>query len=135
MDNNFSFSGDVFVIPNRVGTVGKLCEHVQRRVYELAEINKMPIGSEDVLIGLWFVGEETENLVDHGTMFGGKHRRAKCNLIPAKLLMGLHEGEMLKINLPCDNGDIIRCEVKAAQKKYRYRSFGSFEDAVNFCLR
>lgn len=135
MNKTFEFNGDVFVIPNRIGAVGKLPEYTKRRVHKLAEINKTPIGPEDVLVELWFTGEASENLVDHGAMFGDEYRRAVCGLVPAKLLMGLHEGEILKIDLPCGGDDIISCKVKAAQKKYRYRMYNNFEDAVNFCLR
>ena len=145
-------------VSNRSEKISEISEIFQDITKEetkaILDANGLEMDEDERLIQVWMTSEDlhSENLCDHGfhievggrkwTAFPG----AIPTMLPAKFFQGHKEGEIIKIKFPktvletnADWGDedsfeiesslILRLEL--AQTRFRYRSFGTFEE----CLR
>lgn len=142
---------EAFIIPNKGGLVTNwLSESTQQRM--INDIKKISILSSkefdpknDPVVQLWFTGMGCENLVDHylhAETDDSKRvymRARNLGHLPASFFEGKKEGDSIDLVFPAtcevaDSDDELNITVKAkvtlAQTKYRYRSFGNFEDVL-----
>ena len=131
----YIFVGDFFIIPNRAEKVANYAPRVRQRVERLARLNKMDLAPDDQVVEVWITNKDTDNLVDHGIHVHSltsddEWIRPTCGLLPLKLIKSVKEGESVDILMPCIRNKLLICRLTAAQRKYRYKNFGSFEDAL-----
>lgn len=155
-------NAEAFIVPNRAGKLNLQFSFAKKHL-ETANINGMSEkeAQEDKYIELWFVSDElhSENIGDHGCSFDDKDGRRYYvryikTMIPVSLLVGHKEGEIVPINLigNCElsrdtNKDFhdkeyqdedldveLQLNVKLNQLGYRYRSFGTFEQCLQYVL-
>lgn len=124
------FNGEFFVVPNRAGKLENYAQYVQKRIDRLAQFNGIELTPNDEIVEVWIVNEDTDNLVDHGVRVIDEWVRPICGLVPLKLIKKMKEGETIGIVMPCNKNKLLYCYLTAAQKKYRYKNFGNFEDAL-----
>lgn len=124
------FDGEFFVVPNRAVKLENYAQYVQKRIDMLARSNGIELAPDDEIVEVWIVNEDTDNLVDHGVRVIDEWVRPICGLVPLKLIKKMKEGETIGIMMPCNKNKLLSCYLTAAQKKYRYKNFGNFEDAL-----
>lgn len=150
---------DVFIIPNKLYKLNpKYMTELNRivNVRKIALANNLVYDYEaDDVIQLWFVSDDlgSDNLGNHGFRFWVENDRywvhssesKILSCLPKKMFEGLREGETRTILIPmndteiqnCNTGDEekvdieLRLTITAAQSKYRYKSFGNFEDTIS----
>lgn len=139
-------NGDVFIIPNGMGTVNDFIsgKEFHRRVLDAIQFasNGTHIDDKSLLVETWIVSKElgTDNLSDHGGKYIGEdgeiHGTGHLDrYIPFDLLNGHKEGDVVDITIPRGTYDFnegfdIVLHLRLAQKEYRYSRFGSFEDVL-----
>lgn len=128
--SRLTFDGEFFVVPNRAVKLGNYAQYVQKRINMLALFNGIELSPDDEIVEVWIVNEDIDNLVDHGVCVIDEWVRPICGLVPLKLIKKMKEGETIGIMMPCNENKLLSCYLTAAQKKYRYKNFGNFEDAL-----
>lgn len=143
----FEESFDGFIIPNTASHLSTYCVG-RKELMELMVLNK--IVGDPVMIQTWLATPLNDNVVDHlttitldGLVIVG---RIMCGNIPHELLKDKREGDIVDVifpfsinsitdeggnSLPCETFDItVLGHVTLAQKKYRYKTFGTFEQVL-----
>lgn len=139
-------NADVFIIPNSAVLTSECGYWADKRKRQMQQILTETTGESEediVVLQTWVVAEETlesENLGNHGGSFIAEDRKKHYipsgrigEHFPAKLFEGHTEGEVVDIKIPKgydefnQNFDIV-LSLRLAQKEYRYRGFGNFED-------
>lgn len=137
---------NVFVIPNKASKVSgnKFVENgFYGRVESVFNANDMSINLNDWLIQIWYTGSGCDDWENHYpvTQLDNEdyYVRFASYDIPYDLCKEWKEGETVTLTMPVelvsvnDPSKIKRklwtLRVTPRQKEYRYRSFGTFEDA------
>lgn len=150
---------EMFIIPNHASKYGSeyLLSSCKEDMNKLASLNGIELTEDSMLVQVWMTSDQlaSDNLGSHGFRFINKNGELclcksyskSLNMIPADLLKDLKEGDSVDILLPvyCEsiesiyddskNKDgmyqaVLNAHITAAQKKYRYRRFGNFEDVL-----
>ncbi|MBR6289245.1 MAG: hypothetical protein IKR19_07920 [Acholeplasmatales bacterium] len=148
---------DMFIIPNQAGKVNNFWTGVERQTSiadMLCNLNGFDFDPKhDKVVQVWSCCDDCNNMQDH--FFhetddeGNEYRfRFPSSYIPAKILKDHVEGETFDIvyRMKPENWDNKEWDKEdeseelpefefifhttLAQKKYRYRSFGNFEDVL-----
>lgn len=135
-------NAEIFIVPNRTSTMGwyrRQHAMLEKEVTNLANINNVVIDDYDPVIDTWIVIPGlTENLGDHGislTIDGTDlYMHVETTCIP-KSMLPKKEGESTVITFLArdfskDTTVELCLTLTAAQRKYRYRSFGTFEEVL-----
>lgn len=150
-------TGAIFIIPNHIDTLDqtrklwnpeKLFGYIGQvnAMKKLYELNNLEFSMDDSLFQYWIVltdGITTADFRCHTGLFtdenGEKCRvSAVVNNLPKKLFEGYREGDYIEINVPADiirHSDesehcILHLTLKLAQREYRYRNHGTFEEIM-----
>ena len=76
------------------------------------------------LVQIWTCSEDSDNWTDHGCPIDN---HVFPGWLPSWLIRDMKEGDTIEIDLPKFNA-VLR--LTAAQLKYRYRRFGTFENVL-----
>lgn len=154
---NVAATGEAFIVPNRASKIDfQWCYRPE--MYINASMDNgltEEQAKEEKYFELWLLSKDlhTENLCDHGFRFttpdGVKHYGSGCRgFFPVSLFAGKKEGDTVDLILtgqswcknpsPENEDDIVkeneevelRLKVTLSQSKYRYRSFGTFEQVL-----
>ena len=134
-----NIDSEMFVIPNKLGTVESMCRHnsyMQDRLSAIAHVNKLQLSDDDQLVDLWIVIPGiTDNLADHGFDTDKGHYCCGSTVVPQRLIDGIREGDSINLSFPVRRYNetmwsTLTLNVRAMQNEYRYRGFGRFEDVV-----
>lgn len=151
----FEISGDVFIVPNKYSTLtveSKRWYNKNERLAKfekLANLNNLENFDPDItkIVEIWVVVPEmTENLHDHGIYLDNEQYRAlDHSIVPTELFEGKVEGDVVSIIIPLERcfkvpsefGLVqtrkqinVKFNLRLAQREYRYRNFGNFEDVL-----
>lgn len=139
---------EVFIIPNQGGLVTSWMskDNIIKKINGVAELSGFEFDPEkDPIVQLWFCGMECDNLVDHYIHAEDENgnkvyfRAGNIGHLPAKIFEGKKEGDSIDLVFPatvfCRENDsetdiTVKTTVTLAQKKYRYRNFGNFEEVL-----
>lgn len=142
-------TGDVFIIPNTLGTVNgfKECSWLSTDVsqmYGSAKHAGLDISDTDKTVQLWMCCDESANICRHGIPVNVHGQEIHIPIhgfenLPCKLFNGKKEGDVVELFYSFEGtwGDELKENIEItfkltlAQTKYRYRNHGTFED----CLR
>ena len=155
MEKIIEINVDAFIVPNRINSCLDYSEISRNRVVEhLLQFNKMNDTTCDVvtepMVQLWFTGKDSCNSTDlqsHGFTVGSTrmHLKPWSELVPLSFLRNKTEGETVPIKLTAyvnnitDESKETECVVvlncRLAQREYRYRREGNFEDCLGMLIR
>ena len=118
--------GNIFIVPNRAHTLEDWLAPESTLDNFQKALSNVGLSPEGKLIQVWYVSDECDNWSshrweDHPEFFGS---HGLPNHLPEHLLEGVKEGDELVLNF----GD-KELRLTAAQSDYRYRNFGTFEEA------
>lgn len=155
-----AFEAEAFVIPNHAGAANDYLLFGEEKKKFLDKISQENGCGEldfdnDPCCQLWFCSDEldTKNLVDHGAFIKMDNEeeiwiRPAIGVLPAKLFNDRKEGDTVVINIPwypsfiyggrsIENAEPLSLviHVKLNQHGYRYRSFGNFEEVLQYVTR
>ena len=155
----FEANWDLFIVPNHaVSLIDDYMPlyYVKKQIqalYEIKKANNCMIGMKDQLVQVWYCNEQCENAVRHDPYVvdqEGREWDISFNLgeyLPEPILRELHEGETSIINIPVTlkyydvetknkerRSAIMKAHITPKQKAYRYREFGTFEEALKRVL-
>ncbi len=154
VDGTVKITADIFVVPNGTWSAGELGfpDDLLKYLMELKSMNPdlkklNPISAR--VCQFWMSGRGTvgsENLADHGfRILGENNEILRCivdDTLPINFFTGAcaREGGLItNVFLPVrvigNNGEIIRSikgnfTLRLAQREYRYRRLGTFEEAL-----
>lgn len=127
-----TFKADLFIVPNRASDLEwfmKFSNGVKRPWIKLIEsfLNIELNNPAEKLIEVWVTGKDSDNFSAHGfTNSKGESTRFPVSL-PASLLAGKKEGDLLIIE-----NEHGRFELACIQRTHRYRMWGAFEEAYRY---
>ena len=101
--------GDIFIIPNPA-------LYVWEKLFG-GFMTKL----DAVNVQVWISSEDCENWGSHAVQNGPMH----IGYLPLEMLAGVKEGDVIEFE---KNG--YKYQLTAAQKKYRYKNFGTFEEVL-----
>lgn len=147
---------DAFIIPNKGGTVNEFLFDIERKkeyFQKLAALNEYEYDENDTLVQLWFV--ETgdgdgicDNMCDHKFNIKDRNDTYICNIqvpyLPYKLIQNKMEDDAMELKIPVyayryerdrklkriELEIMINATITFRQQKYRYSSFGAFEEVL-----
>ena len=139
-------SGKVFIIPNSAPLASELMVK-PKEAYEDAKKMLAASGIEQrykddaILVEVWIVSEDlnTENLNCHNGRYVGEDGKRHIidgvgPYIPYEIFEGKREGDVVDVVYPSTmsrmDGVELNLQLTLAQKEYRYRNFGDFEDVL-----
>lgn len=137
MNSTKTFQADVFVIPNRFGALDAAFDGTFESLN--SKLGRFGIEGfktmDEKVLQIWIASPEEDNWNSHGTpdevteALGmvdecGKRPNYLSEYFPARYFEGKSEGDVVTITMK--NG--VNVELTLAQTKYRYRSFGRFEE-------
>ena len=157
----FDAKWDMFIVPNHA--VDMIDEYMGLS-YASKMINNMLVFSalnnlndicmNEKLIQVWYTNDKCENGVRHDPYVidqDGHDWDIKFDMgeyLPESILKRFHEGETHVVNIPVtltrrdpvtkqkiNRPAIMECELTARQKKYRYASYGNFEETLKKVLQ
>lgn len=153
-DIEFEMYWDMFIVPNQYSPMNKnsLEYYNNRRLFsaltELHFLNGTFPNFDDRTVMVWYTNDITENLVDHMMLFivNGKHYIARLktsDFLTESIARMFHEGETttLKMVLELDDPDgkdlevTMIAHITPRQLAYRYASFGTWDDALDYVTR
>ena len=131
------FEADFFIIPNNGVRGSEMIGNSFRALEKSWAQFGVKVDIDDMFIQTWFTTEDHDTISDHGLpdemiglpceeIRGGFHQARWAHHVPVELVKELKEGE--SITLTSDKE--VSIKITAAQKKYRYKGFGSFEDTL-----
>lgn len=141
---------DLFIVPNNIATFTKITKNSWRgtNIYqEMAKKNGMPNGIPNwmPMIDIWSCTPNCDNCEDHFMRIDNDLYRQQANIMPAQLFDGKKEGDVITLILPfsvtrrTDEDGIdevttewIECEITLNQLGHRYRTYGRFEQALDY---
>lgn len=141
---------EAFIIPNGAFMAKDiLCDGPRNRmIMVLDKIGKASHfeafdPEKDLLVDLWYCSKEAEsdNICDHGfkitcspdDLFKGNYL-SDIKSLPVKWLQDLKEGEGFNMIVPYHEKIKFVLHITTAQSKYRYKNYGTFENAVNLSV-
>lgn len=157
-----SFNADIFIVPNPIGTVDVFFPNVRDEMIKTISGMYVKNGSDgkiyaDIskpLVQFWICAKEDlgcDNLGSHGAeirLNAGEGSElvipispARIDHMPASFFEGLKEGESLSVVIPYDQkiegyDEVeLHMNLTLAQKKYRYRDHGDFDQVLAKLLR
>lgn len=156
MANNIELAGDVFIVPNSLGK-GSSRLLSGSTIKELLVNNFPDLGNDDRVVETWSCSPGvSENLQDHGFYAVDETGHdwyvrpvMGANYVPVSVFTGKHEGDTVYLTISAiarrferKDGDIecferditLSMTLTLAQAKYRYRSFGNFEECLQKLL-
>ena len=157
----FDAKWDMFIVPNHA--VDMIDEYMSIS-YASKMINNMLVFSalnnlgdiciDEKLVQVWYCNDKCENGVRHDPFVIDQDSRdwdIKFDMgeyLPESILKRFHEGETHLVNIPVtltyrnsvtkqkiSRPGIMKCELTARQKKYRYASHGDFEETLKKVLQ
>ena len=152
-ENILEFNTDVFIIPNHAGTINNhymMSDRKKDWYDKIGEMNGIEFDRDKCkLIQLWFVCNDlySTNLTDHGGIVsdanGNKiNIRPDIDLLPANLFAEYNEGDIVDLHIPYtfelgENSIDVEMIIHAKlnQTSYRYRGFGTFQEAFHLVTR
>lgn len=130
------FQAEAFIIPNKVDTFKKENHlHLNAKLARWGIVEKFQ--EEESIIQLWITSDESDSWADHGApkeLFNTLEPTGKNyfpQYFPYSIFKDKKEGETITILLDGKH----ELNLTLAQTKYRYKSFGNFEDALSFVIR
>lgn len=153
-DIEFEMYWDMFIVPNRYSKMkeNSLEYYNNRRLFsaltELHFLNGTFPNFDDRTVMVWYTNDITENLVDHMMLFivNGKRYIARLktrDFLTESIARMFHEGETttLKMVLELDDPDgkdlevTMIAHITPRQQAYRYASFGTWDNALDYVTR
>lgn len=153
-DIEFEMYWDMFIVPNRYSKMkeNSLEYYNNRRLFsaltELHFLNGTFPNFDDRTVMVWYTNDITENLVDHMMLFivNGKHYIARLktrDYLTESIARMFHEGKTttLKMVLELDDPDgkdlevTMIAHITPRQLAYRYASFGTWDDALDYVTK
>ena len=153
-DIEFEMYWDMFIVPNQYSPMNKnsLEYYNNRRLFsaltELHFLNGTFPNFDDRTVMVWYTNDITENLVDHMMLFivNGKRYIARLktrDYLTESIARMFHEGETttLKMVLELDDPDgkdlevTMIAHITPRQQAYRYASFGTWDDALDYVTK
>lgn len=153
-DIEFEMYWDMFIVPNRYSKMkeNSLEYYNNRRLFsaltELHFLNGTFPNFDDRTVMVWYTNDITENLVDHMMLFivNGKRYIARLktrDYLTESIARMFHEGESrtLKMVLELDDPDgkdlevTMIAHITPRQLAYRYASFGTWDDALDYVTK
>ena len=155
----FEANWDLFIVPNHA--VSLLDEYMplsyaQKQIQALSEIeraNNCMISMKDQLVQVWYCNDQCDNGVSHDPYVvdqDGSVWDISFNLgeyLPEPIVRELHEDETFILNIPVTlehynvetknkerRWAMMKAHITPKQKAYRYREFGTFEEALKRVL-
>ena len=117
--------GSIFIVPNRASTLEDWFALSTRDSFRKS-LSNLGLKPEGKLVQVWYASGECENWTSHlwpeNPEFFGAH--GLPNRLPEHLLEGVKEGDEVVLTF----GE-KELRLTATQKNYRYRRFGTFEEA------
>lgn len=153
-DIEFEMYWDMFIVPNRYSKMkeNSLEYYSNRRLFsaltELHFLNGTFPNFDDRTVMVWYTNDITENLVDHMMLIivNGKRYIARLksrDYLTESIARMFHEGETttLKMVLELDDPDgkdlevTMIAHITPRQQAYRYASFGTWDDALDYVTK
>lgn len=153
-DIEFEMYWDMFIVPNRYSKMkeNSLEYYNNRRLFsaltELHFLNGTFPNFDDRTVMVWYTNDITENLVDHMMLVivNGKRYIARLktrDYLTESIARMFHEGETttLKMVLELDDPDgkdlevTMIAHITPRQQAYRYASFGTWDDALDYVTK
>ena len=139
---------DGFIIPNQVSSISNKIFLREDDSYidsfrKFCDINKVEYDDITAIpqVNLWFTNNEIDNIARHNFIIDGiKFSNSYMNnveLIPLPMVKEINEGETMSFLYQYDepgNEHLVKFVCTAAQTKYRYRRFGTFEEVLKKIL-
>lgn len=124
------YEAEMFIIPNAI-SVEKGDDknpfwdimNKKMKTYFGDDAAKRDLGKRR-MVQVWIVSEESDNWADHGSPIDGKFFISN---LPTWMIKDMIEGDTIEIDLPNHNAVL---KLTAAQLKYRYKRFGTFENVL-----
>lgn len=137
---------DVFIIPNKLGRIMDIRypgEGYYTSLESVYNVNGLSLNMYSHLIQLWWTGAGNNNWENHYPVVIKDEVeylvRFSAYTLPYDLVKGWKEGVEVALDMPvelisladpgCRKKEVWTLMVTPRQKDYRYRSFGTFEDA------
>ena len=153
-----TFNVDLFIIPNKATTpddyLGR-SDVVRSELEHFLQVNghKLEDEPEQIIVETWGVdkGHRSDNVRDHGIFMDvddiSVSIHPKVTNMPYRIIRDLKEGDTMQITVPT-RVEYTRCSfahkefeteilinATAKQGEYRYRNWGTFEDALSHVIR
>lgn len=154
--NDIIINGDIFIIPNAATKIHDHFESSRERLLgtmtEICDLNNTVFNDRtDRLVQCWYCSKELgcDNIPDH-SIYTTDENGQDCRIcvdgrfLPSNLFEGKKEGDVISIKIPLKvymgtRKDLVlkgsqptkttgTFNLRLAQKDYRYRSHGSFEE-------
>ena len=155
-DIEFEMDWDMFIVPNQYSPMNKnsLEYYSNRRLFsaltELHFLNGTFPNFDDRRVMVWYTNDITESLVDHMMLVivNGKRYIARLktrDFLTESIARMFHEGETttLKMVLELESHDpdskdlevTMIAHITPRQQAYRYASFGTWDDALDYVTK
>lgn len=122
----------MFIVPNRcakidtsISYIASSVESHNKKVERLGLHESFKLRDDDIPVQIWICDHESENWSCHGLPEYFAKSENFLDFIPLRLLKGLKEGDIFTFDML---GKHIA--IRASQLKYRYKGFGTFEEAL-----
>ena len=153
---------DVFIVPNSLAKVNEFIFGKDERAKTMEavcdSVGKTFNRDNDLLVQLWYTGELSDNLVDHGATITDEEGNewylsylSQYSYLPVKLFAGMEDGDTLRVKMPMaayrwidkenDEGFEKKMPVELVvtlhlnQADYRYRYHGSFASVLEDLIK
>lgn len=124
------YEAEMFIIPNAISVEENDNRSLfwdimneKMKTYFGDDAAKRDLGKRR-MVQVWITSEESDNWADHGCPIDGGYF---ISHLPTWMIGEMKEGNTIYIDLP--NHDAV-LKLKAAQLKYRYKRFGTFESVL-----
>ncbi len=150
---DITVNATMFIVPNPAGIVGKL-KQFKEALAEFAELNEIQFDPDkDRCVEVWMYNEldhDSDNfnsigftVSDNGVTYQCTAKSGLCGFLPASLLEGKKEGDVIQITIPgyyrihgsVSSPVLFSFNVKLQQHESRYARFGNFEDAFEYVTK
>ena len=135
---------DAFIIPNQTSSISNKIflredDSYIIRFKEFCDINKVEYDDITAVpqVNLWFTNNEIDNIARHNFTINSikisNTYMSNIELLPLTLVKGVKESEEFSFLYQYDepgNEHLVKFVCTAAQTKYRYRMFGTFEEVL-----
>jgi hypothetical protein len=113
--------GSIFIVPNRASTLEGWPSSTRNSFRKsLSNLGLKPDGK---LVQVWYVSDQCDNWTSHLWLENPEFFEGLPNRLPEHLLEGVKEGDEVVLTF----GE-KELRLTAAQKNYRYRRAGTFEE-------
>ena len=122
----------MFIVPNRcakidtsISYIASSVESHNKKVKRLGLHESFKLRDGDIPVQIWVCDNGSENWSCHGLPGYLAKSENFLDFIPYRLLKGLKEGDIFTFDMLGKH--IV---IRASQLKYRYKGFGTFEEAL-----